>query len=72
MSKGADRFAEPLQKDPFYYDQPLNEFTSDVNMALAATKPESKGVNFGKQSAGTKNMDLNQLMQVENKKNQKM
>jgi hypothetical protein len=20
MSKGADRFAEPLQKDPFYYD----------------------------------------------------
>lgn len=48
MNKGADRFVEPLQKDPFYYDQPLNEFTNDVNMALAATKPESKAVNFGK------------------------
>ena len=58
MGKAEPRFVEKPQKDPFYYDQPLNEFTNDIHGALAATKGEPTKSNFGKQSAGEKNKDL--------------
>ncbi len=58
MQSAEPRFVDKLPQDPFYYDQPLNEFTNDVLSAVAATKPEQRKFNFGKQAALEKNKDL--------------
>jgi hypothetical protein len=58
MAKAEPRFVEPLPKDPFYDDQPINELNNDILAAFDAIKPEARKTNFAKQSAGDKNKDL--------------
>ena len=71
MSVGQARFSEKLPEDPFYQDQPLNEFSNDVQAALKAIKPKVPGVSLGKGPAKD-NGDLKEVMRQQDLKDQKL
>ena len=68
IGRQQERFREKLPEDPFYDDLPLNEFTNDLNKADAARRAETRGPNFGKQSAGDKNKDLRTVLEEQDAK----
>ena len=71
MDRGAERFPEKLNADPFYDEQPLNELDNDVHEALKAVRPKVNVPSFDRYIAGDKIKDINAVKDEEDKKEQK-
>ena len=71
MDRGAERFKEKLNADPFYDEQPLNELDNDVDKALAAVRPKVNVPSFDRYTNGDKGKDIKAVKEEEAVKDEK-
>ena len=72
MDRGEERFKERLNPDPFYDDQPINELDNDVYKAMEkGVKPHVAVPDFKRYTNGGKEKKITELVQEEDKKQQK-